>query len=247
MLFVITLIGHGDGWQHEVAVAANTTDDARAAVATLQQACPAVAWSSVPVTLDADPRDADGVDGDLLARYIVGVERGALAAHAAAGSDGDLVAAPGFVIKVQAVDWPTALALAADHEPDLEPLAALHDPADAQARADVVTAVNERLRHTDSGPGVDRAGLLRAGVSNKYGTVFVERVGRTGFDDVTEPVALLRAQDKHALACLAGYLLALREDPAVPAEQVQSVTRQVMAFARWRAVNGVRTPGAPAR
>lgn len=244
MPFLITLIGHGDGWQHDVAVAADTTDDAHAAIATLQQACPAVAWSSVPVTLDADPGDPDGVDGDLLARYIVGVERGALTAHADAGRDGDLVAAPGFVIKVQAVDWATALALAGDHEPDLEPL---DDPADAQARADVVTAVNERLRHTDSGPGVDRAGLLRAGVSNKYGTVFVERVGRTGFDDVTEPVALLRAQDKHALACLAGYLLALREDPAVPAEQVQSVTRQVMAFARWRAVNGVRTPGAPAR
>jgi hypothetical protein len=86
---------------------------------------------------------------------------------------------------------------------------------------------------------------LRAGLSDKYGQVYVERVGNTGFSDPTEPVAVFRAQDRLALAVLHAYLGELRADPAVPVSQIESVERQAAAFEEWRREHPekVRTPG----
>ena len=86
---------------------------------------------------------------------------------------------------------------------------------------------------------------MRSGRSDKYGQVYVERIGSTGFDDPTEPVALLRAQDEKALGVMEGYLCELEADPRVPDEQVMSVRRQVEKFRQWRADHPerVRVPG----
>jgi hypothetical protein len=81
--------------------------------------------------------------------------------------------------------------------------------------------------------------MIRAGSSDKYGQVYVERVGNTGFPDPDEPVALLRAQDRHALAAM-----------ATPDAQRQSVATQVYRFQEFRIAHPekLRTPGvAPAR
>lgn len=87
--------------------------------------------------------------------------------------------------------------------------------------------------------------MIPAGFSDKYGHVFVERVGRTGFDDTEEPVALLRAQDEHAVAVLEYYMLRLKADRRVTQAQVESVQRQLRNFLGWRIEHPgrVRVPG----
>ena len=89
---------------------------------------------------------------------------------------------------------------------------------------------------------------IRSGRSDKYGQVYVERIGNTGFDDPTEPVALLRAQDVLALPIMQEYLRRTTADPDIPASQVASVRRQVEAFERWRLEHPerVRKPGTEA-
>lgn len=241
MPFVTGLIAHGDGWVHEVSLTLDSADETIVAIRTLQDACLGVAWSATPTTLDAPADDRDDLQGELFAKYIVGIEM----------KDGELTE-QGFVIRVQWVSWATVIALATAGTPDVEQLMSLDEPDDTAQRADLLSRANAGLAalpDTAARPRLAPEVLLAAGVSNKYGQVHVERIGQTGFDDPAEPVALLRAQDEHALPVLAAYLLRLREDPAVPVAQVESVTRQVMAFARWRAANpgGVRTPGAPAR
>lgn len=86
---------------------------------------------------------------------------------------------------------------------------------------------------------------IRAGRSDKYGQVYVERIGNTGFDDPDEPVALLRAQDEHAYRAMLYYLRLNDEDPEVPAAQAESVRRQVEAFERFRRKDPerIRKPG----
>lgn len=90
---------------------------------------------------------------------------------------------------------------------------------------------------------------VRAGVSDKYGHVYVERVGQTGFPARDEPVALFRASDFYSLGILRHYLQALEGDGGVPAEQRESVRRQVQAFVDWRLANDdqIRLPGTTAR
>jgi hypothetical protein len=87
-------------------------------------------------------------------------------------------------------------------------------------------------------------GLVRAGRSDKYGQVWVERVGSTGFPDPDEPVALMRAQDRLAHRLMQLYL-SLSVTAGVPREQIESVRRQITAFREWREANRdkVRTPG----
>lgn len=84
-----------------------------------------------------------------------------------------------------------------------------------------------------------------SGRSDKYGQVYVEKVGHTGFDDAEEPVALFRAQDKYALWIMKEYLRALEADSHVSAEQLDSVRRQIKAFETWSDANPekLRTPG----
>jgi hypothetical protein len=86
--------------------------------------------------------------------------------------------------------------------------------------------------------------LVRAGYSDKYGQVYVERVGNTGFPDPDEPVALLRAQDKLAQKAIAFYHR-LSASHRVTPEQRESVTRQVERFAAWAKANPtkMRLPG----
>lgn len=88
---------------------------------------------------------------------------------------------------------------------------------------------------------------MPAGRSDKYGQVYVERVGGTGFADRTEPIALLRGQDYHALEVMRFYRRLLGEDSNVAGEQLASVDRQIAAFVSWRGEhpNKVRTPGTP--
>lgn len=91
--------------------------------------------------------------------------------------------------------------------------------------------------------GMAERDIITAGRSDKYGQVYVERVGNTGFSDPDEPIALLRAQDKYAEHVLAVYKALVDADPEVPAEQKQSVAEQV---ARFQAFGGQRrTPGTP--
>jgi hypothetical protein len=86
---------------------------------------------------------------------------------------------------------------------------------------------------------------MTAGQSDKYGQVYVERVGNTGFDDPAEPVALLRAQDDLAYEAMLVYLRLNDEDAEVSAAQAESVRRQVEAFERFRHAHPdrVRKPG----
>lgn len=87
-----------------------------------------------------------------------------------------------------------------------------------------------------------------AGVSNKYGQVYVEREGRNGFPDRDEPVALLRAADEFALGALLYYRDLLYIAEGVHPEQLQSVEQQLANFGAWREANPdkVRKPGPPA-
>lgn len=87
--------------------------------------------------------------------------------------------------------------------------------------------------------------MIEAGRSDKYGQVHVERIGNTGFDDPTEPIALFRAQDKLALKSLRDYLRRCIGDPDVPAAQITSVCAQVEAFERYQREHPdrVRKPG----
>lgn len=98
--------------------------------------------------------------------------------------------------------------------------------------------------------GADRkaskgAVVIPAGTSDKYGQVHVERVGNTGFDDIAEPIAVLRAQDRHALPTMRTYFAAMLMDEQVPETQIASVQRQIAAFEEWRIAHPekVRTPG----
>lgn len=85
-----------------------------------------------------------------------------------------------------------------------------------------------------------------AGQSDKYGDVWVTRDGAAPFSG-DEPVAVLRAEDEHALAVLIFYRDLLATDAGVPGEQLASVERQVQAFAHWRDQHAerVRKPGVP--
>lgn len=87
---------------------------------------------------------------------------------------------------------------------------------------------------------------ITAGRSDKYGQVYVERIGNTGFPDPDEPVALLRAQDRLAYRAMLFYQDLINSDPDVSAEQRDSVSRQVARFHVFQAChpNRVRTPGA---
>lgn len=86
--------------------------------------------------------------------------------------------------------------------------------------------------------------LIRAGRSDKYGQVYVERIGNTGFSDPDEPVALIRAQDRLAHHLMCEYLQR-SSAIGVPREQWQSVARQAHLFFNWQEENPdkVRTPG----
>lgn len=86
---------------------------------------------------------------------------------------------------------------------------------------------------------------VRAGCSDKYGQVYVERIGNTGFPDPDEPIALLRGQDKHAWAAMRFYKSLIDNDPGVSYEQRQSVARQCYRFQLFRDNNPdkMRTPG----
>lgn len=86
---------------------------------------------------------------------------------------------------------------------------------------------------------------IQAGRSDKYGQVFVERYGNTGFDDPSEPVAMLRAQDDHAYYAMIDYLQRCGADPEVDDAQVASVRRQVEAFGAFRREHPerIRKPG----
>jgi hypothetical protein len=75
--------------------------------------------------------------------------------------------------------------------------------------------------------------LFHAGVSDKYGNVYVEKVGG-GFDDPAEPVALLRARDNLAMRAMVYYKALCNQTPGVVERQVKSVERQVSHFSRWR-------------
>jgi hypothetical protein len=87
--------------------------------------------------------------------------------------------------------------------------------------------------------------VIVAGKSDKYGQVYVERVGNTGFDDPNEPIGLIRAQDEYALQLMKLYLNMLQQDPEVPALQMSSVEKQINAMEIWRAQNPykIRVPG----
>lgn len=88
--------------------------------------------------------------------------------------------------------------------------------------------------------------LYHIGVSDKYGNVYVEKANATMFDDQAEPVAVLRARDNLAMKAMVNYRELCARTPGVVARQVESVTRQVDAFARWRKYNEKKTrlPGA---
>jgi hypothetical protein len=88
--------------------------------------------------------------------------------------------------------------------------------------------------------------LYHAGVSDKYGNVYVEKVGNlNGFDDQTEPVVVLRARDDLAMQAMVHYLQLCMGTDGVPARQVESVKRQVTRFSKWRKFNPkkMRLPG----
>lgn len=90
--------------------------------------------------------------------------------------------------------------------------------------------------------------MIQAGHSGKYGQVWVERSGSTGFDaSLREPIALHRAQDEHAVAVMEFYLRRLMADPTVPMKQVSSVQHQLTLMREWRAAHPerVHTPGTP--
>lgn len=90
--------------------------------------------------------------------------------------------------------------------------------------------------------------LIKAGRSDKYGQVYVERMGSSGFSDPGEPVAVLRAEDVHAWRAMQFYKSLIDGDPKVGSEQRQSVARQVYAFQLWQIdhPHRVRIPGSPA-
>lgn len=96
--------------------------------------------------------------------------------------------------------------------------------------------------------GLVSPALIRAGRSNKYGQVYVERIGNTGFSDPDEPVALIRAQDRLAHTVMV-YYLQLSAAASVPPGQFESVARQVHLFMNWQEANRdkVRTPGTTVR
>lgn len=93
--------------------------------------------------------------------------------------------------------------------------------------------------------------MIPAGYSDKYGQVYVERTGHTGFGGPPdEPIALFRAQDNLAYRALTSYWRMCSSDPGVPVEQVADVERQIEAFNNWRGNNPgkCRKPGtAPLR
>lgn len=84
-----------------------------------------------------------------------------------------------------------------------------------------------------------------AGVSDKYGNVYVERTGIRGFEDWHEPVALFRATDKHALKTLLSYYNRLANDKDVTEEQLALVNRQITLFRKYanEYPMKMRTPG----
>lgn len=86
---------------------------------------------------------------------------------------------------------------------------------------------------------------IQAGYSDKYGHVFVERVGNTGFDDPEEPIALFRAQDVYSIDVLKYYLEVLNVTDLIPLSQIASVKSQLENFKRWHADNPdrIRIPG----
>jgi hypothetical protein len=90
-----------------------------------------------------------------------------------------------------------------------------------------------------------KSDLIRAGYSDKYGQVYVERVGNTGFPDADEPVALLRAQDRLAQKAIAFYYRLTANHHRVTPEQLASVARQVQRFVAWSQANPtkMRLPG----
>jgi hypothetical protein len=83
--------------------------------------------------------------------------------------------------------------------------------------------------------------LYRAGVSDKYGIVYVEREGNNPFDDRDEPVALLRARDDLAMQAMLHYQTLNQTTVNVVERQVASVKRQVKRFADWRYFNKSKT------
>lgn len=87
--------------------------------------------------------------------------------------------------------------------------------------------------------------IIPAGISDKYGQVYVEKTGNTGFNDQSEPVALFRAQDVYAYVALENYHALLEIDDKIPAEQIESVERQIEAFRNWRIehTDQLRLPG----
>jgi hypothetical protein len=84
--------------------------------------------------------------------------------------------------------------------------------------------------------------LFHAGISDKYGHVYVEKVA-SGFEDRDEPVALLRARDDLAMKVMVHYLTLNVNTDGVPERQVKSVQRQVARFHRWRRYRTTRLPG----
>lgn len=112
-------------------------------------------------------------------------------------------------------------------------------PARDDARADV-----EFVREALLEAGLVSPPLVRAGYSDKYGQVYVERIGNTGFPDPDEPVAVIRGQDRLAHTLMAHYLQ-LSTGEGVPSGQWESVARQVHRFFTWQQENPdkVRTPG----
>lgn len=120
-------------------------------------------------------------------------------------------------------------------------------PEDQAAYNDNYRDLHEQLR-TSSAPQQPAHPVHRAGTSDKYGAVYVERVSRP-FCDPDEPIAVIRGADRFSAHVMPHYLGLLLADPHVPAAQVASVTRQVQRFTAWQAANApsVRTPGTPAR
>lgn len=112
-------------------------------------------------------------------------------------------------------------------------------PVRDDARADV-----EFVRETLLEMGLLSPPLIRAGRSDKYGQVYVEHIGNSGFPDPDEPIALIRAQDRLAHLLMVHYLQ-LSAGPTIPPEQWKSVARQAHLFFNWQDVNQdkVRTPG----
>ncbi len=88
--------------------------------------------------------------------------------------------------------------------------------------------------------------LWQAGISDKYGQVYVERRPDRAFDDPEEPVALFRAADQFTLEVLARYVaLLLATKEGIPEAQLLSVYHQIRNFVAWREAHPekVRLPG----